>query len=236
MQWRENFKRVGAVGIFVHERGKDRNFSEPRHTRRARDKIRRLVEKFHNNTVRAPNVLIHYQTDEVSLVKHVIHFANATTIGYVHADCRAVLVDKFVRAGGFLLLRHADKGYAVLREGTAHKLPIIAVACGNDCAALAGIFVISQMLQSDNFNVVGHCVFEFREGQNLHEHCAELNGTFAGNAVGLLRRNVKATNYVVRGNAFAFCRNEQPDQSRQATTERQTKFQRQQADYFAQKF
>ena len=164
------------------------------------------------------------------LVKHFVHFANAAAVGYVHADKRAEFVDEFVRAFGFLFLRHADKRNAVLRERTAHKLPVVAVARGDNRAALRRIFVARQMFQPDNFDVALHGLLEFWEGQNFHEHCAELNGTFAGNAFGFFGRDVQTADYIFRRKPFSFARQEQPNKFNQSTTEAQAKFQRQQTN------
>ena len=98
------------VRILMHERRKDWNLPKPRHARRARHKVCRLIEKFYDNAVRAPDILIHNQPDKMPLVKHFVHLADAAPIGYVHTNQRAVLVDKFVRALGFCFLATPTRG------------------------------------------------------------------------------------------------------------------------------
>ena len=165
------------------------------------------------------------------LVKHFVHFADAAAISYVHTDERSELVDKFVRVGGFLFLGYTDKRDPVLREGTAHQLPVVAVASHDNCAALRRIFVARQVLKPNNFNVVCHSFLELGEGKNFDKDRAELNPTFLCNPRRFFLRNVEATADIFRRYSFALGGKEKPNQTCQAAPQLQTKLKRHKTNY-----
>ena len=224
---------MSSVGISMHKGGEYRDFSKARHRRRARHEIGCLVKKFYDDAVIAPDILIHNQPDKMPLVEHFVHFADAAPISYVHTNQRAKFVDKFIRALRLLFFSDADERNAVLRESSAHKFPIIAVASHNDRAAFGRIFISRQMFKPDNFNVILHIIFELGEGKNFHKNFAALNGTFLSNPRRFFRRDVQTATNIIHGNIFTFGGKENPNKTCEPATKFQGKTQRQQTNNFA---
>ena len=223
-----------SVRPAVHKDGENRHLAATRNRRRPRKGVRLLSEEIDDDAVATRRILIAEQPDDPPLIDHAEHLAHARTIGDVHPDKRAVLIDETIHPRSTLPFCHADNRQSCQGERTTHELPVAAVRGRNDCALALRQCRAHHIQRPRDRHIVLDMTAQDGKAQHLHQHRPKAQRTLPRDTRRLCRRYVKAVLNLRLREPFAPRGNKRPKEARQTHADHHGRAVRQETDEMAE--